>query len=246
MKTTTTTTTTHILKIFMFSAIVFISCSDKKNEVNTEGEVINLLLSEQDAEEILDSIDEEVAEFEPPEGNWREYDRLRETMTHEEAVIHMNNIDEEVDSDLILERVLLDYLTNTGPNLRGSPIMHYQGTLFTGIGYKFFPNGSSQLNEEFIFKDGKYNGVWKEWHGNGQLKQERYYLDGERNGKETKWLENGQLRNEGNYKDDKKDGLFKRYHKNGQLMREDTFRNGKRESEKSKEYDENGQFIRSW
>ena len=167
-------------------------------------------------------------------------------MTHEEAVIHMNNIDEEVNSDLILERVLLDYLTNTGPNLRGSPIMHYQGTLFTGIGYKFFPNGSSQLNEEFIFKDGKYDGIWKEWHGNGQLKQERYYLYGKQNGKETKWLENGQLRNEGNYKDDKKDGLFKRYHKNGQLMREDTFRNGKRESEKSKEYDENGQFIRSW
>ena len=229
-----------ILTTFMFSALVFTSCSDKKEVTIENVKEIDGKVEAEEVEEIED--EEDVVEFEPPEGNWREYDRLRETMTHEEAVIHMDNIMEEEESTLVLERVLLDKLTNTGPNLRGRPIMHYQDKLFTGIGYKLFPNGSSQLNEEFIFKDGKYDGIWKEWHGNGQLKQERYYIDGKQNGKEIKWLAVGKLRNEGNYKDDKKDGLFKRYHKNGQLMREETFRNGSREGS-SKEYDENGQLI---
>ena len=50
------------------------------------------------------------------------------------------------------------------------------------------------------FKEGKIDGLIKEWHENGQLKWEANYKDGEYDGLSRSWYENGQLADEGNFK----------------------------------------------
>ena len=46
---------------------------------------------------------------------------------------------------------------------------------------------------EFNYKDGKEDGLCKEWFKNGQLMTEVSYKDGEINGVLKRWLENGEL-----------------------------------------------------
>ena len=67
------------------------------------------------------------------------------------------------------------------------------------------------------FKDGKRDGLCRDWYEDGQLKSERitkmvvemvYVRD---------WHENGQLMLEENYKDGKKDGLAQSVVRDGQL-----------------------------
>jgi hypothetical protein len=61
------------------------------------------------------------------------------------------------------------------------------------------------VHSETIFglfdKDGKKDGLWKEWYENGQLRWEKNYKDGKLDGLARGWYKNGQLRWENNYKD---------------------------------------------
>ena len=52
------------------------------------------------------------------------------------------------------------------------------------------------------YKDGKLDGLFKEWYENGQLRIERTYKDDKADGLWKEWYENGQLMGEGKYKDE--------------------------------------------
>jgi len=60
-------------------------------------------------------------------------------------------------------RVLLDELTNK--RTEKSELMYYEGVLFNGIGFDIYENG--QLELEWNYKDGKMDGLQKEWYKNG-------------------------------------------------------------------------------
>ena len=91
------------------------------------------------------------------------------------------------------------------------------------------------------YKDGKLDGLFKEWYENGQLKEEGNYKDGERDGLQRHWYENGQLKYEGNFKDGKGDGLEKLWYENGQLRYEGNIKDGELDG-LFKEWYENGQL----
>ena len=63
----------------------------------------------------------------------------------------------------------------------------------------YYDNG--QLEAEFNFKDGEYDGLSKEWYLNGQLKSEKNFKDGALDGLSKNWHSNGKLRWETTYKD---------------------------------------------
>ena len=63
---------------------------------------------------------------------------------------------------------------------------------------------SGQLKEEGYWKDGKPEGLYKEYHENGQLKKEGYWKDGKQKGLWKEYDENGQLKEEGSFKDGEK------------------------------------------
>ena len=78
------------------------------------------------------------------------------------------------------------------------------------------------------YKDGKLDGLFKEWYENGKLDMKGNYKDGIKDGLWKKWYENGQLVFEMNYKDDKEDGLQRLWYENGQLKSEGNYKDGKR------------------
>ena len=106
-----------------------------------------------------------------------------------------------------------------------------------GLTREWYDNG--QLRREKNYKDGKIVGLSRIWYGeDGQLADEVNYKDGKKDGFHRMWYENGQLIWERNYKDGRKDGFDRIWYKNGQLKKESNYKNGRLIS--TKRYDENG------
>ncbi len=61
------------------------------------------------------------------------------------------------------ERVLYDELTNKGSE--ESPIMYFEGKLFTGEGCYVYENG--QIGFALGYKNGERDGLAKYWYENG-------------------------------------------------------------------------------
>ena len=72
------------------------------------------------------------------------------------------------------KRVLIDELTNKGT--KKSPTYYSEDGLFNGVMYDVNPKGVLVL--ESTIKDGKLNGLYKEWYENGELKIELNYING--------------------------------------------------------------------
>tara|TARA_R110000737_G_C14619507_1_gene492738 strand:- start:1182 stop:1730 length:549 start_codon:yes stop_codon:yes gene_type:complete len=77
------------------------------------------------------------------------------------------------------------------------------------------------------YKDGKLEGVHREWYEDGKLKSEHNYKDEKREGVSKDWYENGQLKWETNYKNDEYHGASKGWYENGQFMYDYYFKKGK-------------------
>ena len=72
-----------------------------------------------------------------------------------------------------------------------------------------------------------YTGIAKRMHVNGQLAWKANIKNGKRNGLSRDWDENGKLESEASYKDDKLHGLSKDWYRNGALKRERDYKNNK-------------------
>tara|TARA_Y100000739_G_scaffold52607_1_gene42017 strand:+ start:482 stop:1387 length:906 start_codon:yes stop_codon:yes gene_type:complete len=113
--------------------------------------------------------------------------------------------------------------------------------IFTGIAFDVFNNG--QLKRENSYKDGKPNGLCREWNEDGQLLLLGYKKDGKFEGLQEIWNENGQLELETNYKNGVYHGLLKWWHENGQLKMEANYIEGKLADGVSKTWYDNGQLM---
>ena len=94
------------------------------------------------------------------------------------------------------KRVLLDELENKSENWLES-VMHYDGELFSGVGYDVYENG--QLQKEEAYKNGQLHGAWKEWYKDGKIWLEGSYKNGKEHGLEKWWHSNGALKFQGEY-----------------------------------------------
>lgn len=71
------------------------------------------------------------------------------------------------------------------------------------------------------YKDGKKEGLSRNWYENGQLYNERNYKDGERDGLETDWYDSGILQSKQKFKDGRRVGTFRGWwESNGKLQYE--------------------------
>lgn len=105
----------------------------------------------------------------------------------------------------------------------------------------YYNNGQLEIESETPFKNGKENGIEKEYYKNGRLKRETPYTDGKANGIEKKYYENGRLKGETPYTDGKLNGVVKEYYETGELLREAPYKNGEHDGV-AKIYDKNGQL----
>ncbi|PQJ10518.1 hypothetical protein CJD36_011115 [Flavipsychrobacter stenotrophus] len=91
-----------------------------------------------------------------------------------------------------------------------------------------FQDGSSNTNKIwFMAKDGKKNGLYKEWFRNGQIADSCYYLNDLQEGVETGWYDNGGKRLRCSYVGGKKSGIETAWHINGALEFSANYTNGK-------------------
>ena len=96
-------------------------------------------------------------------------------------------------------------------------MVYVQGeqTPFTGTVEARYENG--KLEHEISYKNGKIEGLAKEYYPNGKLKSEENYVDGQLNGKAITYYENGNIEYEENYKDGKLEGEIVFYDENGNM-----------------------------
>jgi len=152
-------------------------------------------------------------------------------------------------------RLMYDQLTNNGT--KDIPIMYYEGELFNGVALSNYSSSKGgQLANENHYKDGKKDGLCKQYYQKSQLKWEGNYKAGVlgnrksyfKNGKTEKEIEviseveynekiyypNDQMRSEGNYKEGKGKwklwkvhGILKTWQKDGKIKSEGNYINGK-------------------
>ncbi len=87
----------------------------------------------------------------------------------------------------------------------------------------FYPSG--KLKGEMPFKDGKTNGIIKQYYESGKLFYERAEVDGKKNGIEKVYFETGALKQEALFTDGKKTGAVKTYYESGKLKEENPYIN---------------------
>ena len=86
---------------------------------------------------------------------------------------------------------------------------------------------NDQLIFEGDYKNGKRNGIGKEYDYNGELKFEGEFQNGKRNGNGKEYHSNGKLQFEGEYLNGEKNGKIKEYYCDGILKFEGEYLNGK-------------------
>ncbi len=108
-----------------------------------------------------------------------------------------------------------------------------------GIQKEYYESG--QLLGEINFKNGAIEGISKEYYKNGHLKLEVSYKNGKMEGPYKTYFKSRQVEEEVNYKNGKMEGIGKRYFESGQAEEEVNHKNGKREGP-YKKYHENGKL----
>jgi antitoxin component YwqK of YwqJK toxin-antitoxin module len=103
---------------------------------------------------------------------------------------------------------------------------------------------SSQVKEQFTFKNGLLHGESLAWHKNGTLRRRGFYTKGHISGKWEFWDEEGNKTVEAHYKNDFLDGSYTALHANGRVKEKGQFSANRRTGRWSY-FNEDGQLIRT-
>ncbi len=90
----------------------------------------------------------------------------------------------------------------------------------------YFPNG--KLFSEELYKNGKLEGIVKNYYRSGKLLEKTHYKNGKKNGSSKQYSDEGILIEEVYYKEDVLDGEAKYFELNGKLRERGVYKEGKR------------------
>ena len=110
-------------------------------------------------------------------------------------------------------------------NIRGLFIIPGDKEPYSGIGVEEHPNRQRSL--EVPIKNGKMEGVVKEWNIDGVLISDTKYSGGLKNGIEKQFYDNGKIKLEINNINGLAEGKCTEWHQNGKLKSEGNYKNGK-------------------
>lgn len=97
---------------------------------------------------------------------------------------------------------------------------------FTGVAFDIFSNGQKKL--EYMIKNGRKNGSYKQWDESGNLLESGSYVNGTKDGQWTLYRDN-KKKHEINYVNGIEDGRFISWNENGDVIEEGYFKNGEKE-----------------
>lgn len=101
---------------------------------------------------------------------------------------------------------------------------------------KFYKSG--EIKAEYVEKNGKISGIYKEFYKNGKLKKKTHYLDGVKHGRSVLYYKSGNIQQEFNYKNGEKNGWFKKYDEDGGLLQKANYKDGDQHGESKLFYDD--------
>ena len=96
-----------------------------------------------------------------------------------------------------------------------------------GPSLAFYPGGHRHVLAHF--RDGRLDGLYREWHANEQLAQEGHYRDDRKEGVFVSFYPDGTKKSEEEWHGGVPDGRFLAWHPNGQKMMEAHYHQGKRD-----------------
>ena len=96
---------------------------------------------------------------------------------------------------------------------------------FSGKWIAWYVNG--QKGYEIDYKNGKYDGVFTNFHDNGNKSVEQHYVNHEAHGADTGWNSDGKLSYTAQYRNGKQDGKWTHFYANGTKQSETNYSNGK-------------------
>jgi hypothetical protein len=99
-----------------------------------------------------------------------------------------------------------------------------------------------KLFAEITKRDGKKNGLTKNFYDNGKVSVQTNFKDDKKEGESIWYYTDGKVCQRTIYKNDEKDGIDTHYYKNGKVAAEITYRNGNAEPG-LKEYSKEGKLI---
>jgi antitoxin component YwqK of YwqJK toxin-antitoxin module len=129
-----------------------------------------------------------------------------------------------------------DYMVYNNQEILRAQHQMKQGKM-NGLSKQYYDDG--KLESEMFTENGKANGLGKEYYQNGNLRLETTYKDNKPEGLVKHYYENGNLSAEAIYKNDKPEGLAKQYYETGELRWEQNMKNGQLNGQ-TKQYYEDG------
>ena len=118
-------------------------------------------------------------------------------------------------------------------------VSNYKNGKLEGIGKEYYPSG--ELLEEILYANDKREGISKKYYKSGKILAERYFKDGLLEDLTTMYYESGKLFVEMHYKGNKLDGESKIYYENGIIKSIETYENNKKIRLRS--YDQQGKLL---
>ena len=143
---------------------------------------------------------------------------------------------------IMMERATRRPANGLGCTYRESAYMElpYKNGKLDGIVREYYEN--KKIKGELPCKNGKREGVAKIYYRNGKLKEETPYKKDKKEGMGRMYYENGKLQGDCTFKNDKKEGIVRIYYENGKLWVEFPVKNDKKEGYASV-YTKNGKFC---
>ncbi len=107
---------------------------------------------------------------------------------------------------------------------------------FSGNLFQLYPNGDTLFVRSY--KNGKEEGVWKEFYPSHSIKEIRFFNDGRKQSRYIAFWENGAKKLEYNFENGEYEGACREWLPNGMLLKEMNYKNGYEEGAQKAWYDD--------
>jgi len=104
-------------------------------------------------------------------------------------------------------------------------VFYVNDTIFSGTVYGLFPDTKDTA---FVqnYRDGKEDGIWKQFYPNGQTKEIRYFDHGKKQGEYDAWWANGDKRLSYHFEEGEYHGTCCEWNQEGILIKKMTYQHG--------------------
>ncbi len=116
--------------------------------------------------------------------------------------------------------------------------INFEDRMAQGIAMFYYDNDKQSTMAEVSFKEGVFDGTYREFYENGERKASVEYVKGKADGEAKFFYDSGMIKIEGEYKDGEKTGKWKHYTETGELVTREKWKKDQQKKKKKQEEEE--------